>query len=116
MPACISNFPKLVQQAYEHTKPGGWVEFEDMDLHIYSEDGSLTDRHALKQLHTLFLEACDVMGKVGSPAPDLKKWVEEAGFVNVKHDIIKIPMGLWPRRKNEVGLPDIHLNTLCRGC
>jgi trans-aconitate methyltransferase len=113
MPACISDFPKLIRQAYADTKPGGWVEFADGDLRVYSEDGTLTDQHAFKKLHTLFLEACKVMGKVGSPAQYLKQWIEEAGFVNITHKIIKLPLGVWPKEKKEVGSPPSV--SLCTG-
>ena len=82
MPACVANFPRLLEQTFEHTKPGGWIEFEDWDLNVYSDDGTLTVDHAFKRLHTLFIEACDVMGRVGSPGQQLKGWIEAAGSVS----------------------------------
>lgn len=104
MPACIADFPRLLRQAYEHTKPGGWIEFEDWDLNVYSDDGTLTTDHAFKRLHTLFQEACGVMGRVGSPGQHLKGWIEAAGFVNVTDTIIKLPFGTWPKDR---GLKEI---------
>ena len=97
MPACIADFKKLVKQAYDHTSSGGWVEFEDWDLNLYSTDGTLTPEHAFKRLHTLFIEACEVMGRVASPGQHLKRWFEEAGFVNITHLVVKLPFGTWPR-------------------
>lgn len=121
MPASISDFPRLVRQAYQlvttswppsfytkspilnrHTIPGGWVEFSDWDLNVYSDDGSLTENHSFKQLHTLFQEACGVMGRVGSPGQHLKGWVEAAGFHNITHTVIKLPFGTWPKGKAQV--------------
>ena len=128
MPACISDFPLLVRQAYKsvstsvsrsscsqslnlnrHTKPGGWVEFSDWDLNVHSDDGSLTPDHAFKQLHTLFQQGCGVMGRVGSPGQHLRGWVEAAGFQNIHHIVIKLPFGTWPKDKALVGHTTLSL-------
>jgi hypothetical protein len=37
-----------------------------------------------------------------APGPELKKWAEEAGYVNLTEDIIPLPIGLWPRDKRLV--------------
>ena len=79
--------------------PGGWVEFSDWDLDVYSDDGTLSDEHAFKRLHTLFQQACGAMGRVASPGQHLRAWFEAAGFENITHTIIKLPFGPWPKDK-----------------
>jgi len=37
------------------------------------------------------------MGQEPCPGPKLKKWAEDAGFVNVQEHVFKIPMGPWPK-------------------
>ncbi|KAL1972559.1 hypothetical protein VTN31DRAFT_6973 [Thermomyces dupontii] len=37
----IRDFGKLVKQCYRSVKPGGWVEFQDLDGYPMSPDGSL---------------------------------------------------------------------------
>lgn len=105
MPACITDFPRLLRQAFQHTRPGGWIEFEDWDLNVYSDDGSLKPDAAYKRLHNLFIQSCEVMGRVGSPGQHLKKWIEDAGFVNVTDTVAKVPFGTWPKDKSikEIG-------------
>lgn len=39
--AAIVDWPRLMGQAFEFTKPGGWAEFQDYDVQYYSEDGTL---------------------------------------------------------------------------
>ena len=102
MPACISDFPKLVRQAYQYTAPGGWVEFSDWDLNVYSQDGTLTKEHPFKQMHSLFIQSCDVMGRIASPGQHLEDWFRAAGFGNVNHVVMKLPFGTWPRDKTLV--------------
>ncbi len=41
--AAIVDWPRLMRQAFEFTKPGGWAEFQDYDLVYYSEDGTMGD-------------------------------------------------------------------------
>jgi hypothetical protein len=62
----------------------------------------LTDDHAFKRLHTLFISACDKVGRNATPGPSLKGWFEEAGFDNVTHKVFRIPYGIWPRDKKLV--------------
>lgn len=45
-----------MSQVYKNTKPGGWVEFSDYASTYYSEDGSLSEDHALKQWNTVLLD------------------------------------------------------------
>ncbi|KAL8699833.1 MAG: hypothetical protein Q9201_005780 [Fulgogasparrea decipioides] len=54
--AAIEDWPRLVSQAFEFTKPGGYAEFQDYDLQYYSEDGTLTEnfiRQSNEQLRHL---------------------------------------------------------------
>lgn len=37
-----------------------------------------------------------------APGPELKKWAEEAGYVNVTEEVLPVPIGLWPQDKRLV--------------
>jgi hypothetical protein len=43
-----------------------------------------------------------MMHRTYAPGPELKKWAEEAGYVNVTEEIIPLPIGLWPKDKRLV--------------
>ncbi|KFY83898.1 hypothetical protein V500_09805 [Pseudogymnoascus sp. VKM F-4518 (FW-2643)] len=104
--ACsIMDWPKLARQCYTHTKSGGWVEFKDWDLHITSPDNSLPKDSYLYQYHKLVEDAIAKMHREYAPGPNLKKWAEEAGYVNVTERIIPLPIGVWPKDKElkEIG-------------
>ncbi|KAF9699404.1 hypothetical protein EKO04_002129 [Ascochyta lentis] len=71
----IQNWPRLLRQSYENLTPGGWIELQDFNTLAYSEDGSAADDNKI-------LEFC-----------------QDAGFVNVRHEVRKVPIDTWARDK-----------------
>lgn len=80
-----------------NTKTGGWVEFQDFNLNVYSDDGSLQKDSYVNKLHILLKEACAKIGRTTTPGENLEKWTQDAGFKNIQHKAYKIPLGTWPK-------------------
>ena len=91
-----------VTERGRHTKPGGYVEFQDMDFYLYSQDGSLQDSHALRRWDLLTFEAAEKTQRLLDPGPRLEQWVRDAGFVDVHVVKTPVPIGLWPSNKRLV--------------
>lgn len=128
---CILDWPKLTKAIYEYPPPwsilntliaiqltnhsnlapGGWAEFQDYDLQYYSEDGSLTPDHATLTWINTLLDAARQLQREPCPGPLQKGWVEDAGFVNVRHEVFKIPIGPWAR---DAHMKDIGLCNLAQ--
>ncbi|KAM0274360.1 hypothetical protein ACHAQH_007926 [Verticillium albo-atrum] len=106
MAGSIKDWPRLVRQIFDNLKPGGWVEFQDSNNMIYSDDDSLKQDNSLVVLMNGLMEACDKIGRTMNPAPSTKEWVEKAGFQQVKQQIFKSPVGNWPKdaRLKECGV------------
>ncbi|GME62431.1 Methyltransferase type 11 [Neofusicoccum parvum] len=100
MVCSISDWPKLVRQAFKFTKPGGYAEFQDWNIVPTSDDGTATEDNKIIQLQKLVVEATRKIGKEPIPGPQLKGWMEEAGYVDVTERIFKMPLGTWPKDKN----------------
>lgn len=114
--SAIADWPKLVSQAFQFTKPGGYSEFQDYDLVYYSEDGTLTDDRelssntmqmtangmivAIQKWITIFLQAARDFGRDPCPGPRLAGLMRDAGFQNVEEEKYKIPIGPWPKDKH----------------
>ncbi|KAI4227821.1 MAG: hypothetical protein L6R36_002115 [Xanthoria steineri] len=96
----IADWPKLVSQAFQFTKPGGYSEFQDYDLVYYSEDGTLTDDLAIQKWITILLQAARDFGRDPCPGPRLAGLMRDAGFQNVEEEKYKIPIGPWPKDKH----------------
>ena len=85
-------------------KPGGWVEFQDFDMQFYSTDGTFVKGSSPDVWTNEIVEALKVFGMEPEPGPKLEAWVREAGFVDVNHVLLPIPVGVWPRDRIMVSL------------
>jgi len=92
---CISDWPALYSEAFRTTKPGGWLENVEMDMHLKSDNGSVSPGHILFDWATPFIESGDKVGRTFDVAGKMKGWMEDAGFVNVTEKRYKIPFGGW---------------------
>ncbi|KAH0544444.1 hypothetical protein FGG08_001471 [Glutinoglossum americanum] len=99
----ITDWPKLVSQVYQfviparsHTAPNGWAEMMDYDLQLYSEDGSLTNDRPVMVWLDHILTASRMTGRDPCPGPQLEGWMREVGFTNIHHELLKLPVGIWP--------------------
>lgn len=101
----IRDWPRLFQQVFKNLKPGGYTEFFDWDFRYQSDDGSLKETHEMHINIKEVLRAADIIGQTATPGPHLKKWAEDAGFVNIKEHVFKVPYGSWPKdpKLKEIG-------------
>ncbi|KAF4918237.1 putative methyltransferase tdiE [Colletotrichum viniferum] len=93
----IADWPKLIQNIYEHLNPGGWVEFQEMDGLYYSEDNTYTEDLAVFKWNREYLAACDAMGRTARPGSQVEGWVRGTGFDNVESQKFKTPIGPWAK-------------------
>ncbi|OJJ44136.1 hypothetical protein ASPZODRAFT_135615 [Penicilliopsis zonata CBS 506.65] len=105
MAKSIGDWPRLIRQAYDNLKPGGWVEFQEFENWFYSEDGTLKPDHYALVLIKHLNEACRKIGKPLDNTLNLEGQVKDQGFINVKAEKFPVPMGGWPKDKRlkEVG-------------
>jgi hypothetical protein len=102
----IRDWPRLVRQSFENTKPGGWVEFTDYDTVFYTSTGG--NYHEGEPIDRWSKELAAGMNKFGmdaNPGPRLEGWIKDAGFTNVETRVLPFPVGTWPknRRLKEIG-------------
>lgn len=77
--------------------PGGWVELQDWDVKSVSDDGTLTPEHDYYKWNRLFLESMETINRTVRPGPMLRSYAEAAGFVNIREEKFKVPLGPWPK-------------------
>ena len=78
------------------------MEVQEVDIDIYSEDGSLKEDDPLRVWNKQCQEAIALDGRTFSPGPHTRRRMEQAGFVNVREYPFKLPIGVWPKEKDHV--------------
>jgi len=111
----IRNWPRLVKQCFDFTKPGGYTEFLDADIKWTSPDNSLPLESTVLKINSEFIKATRDAGMEPSPGPMLEAMVKDAGFTGVHHQRYPLPVGTWPADKHLVRPPSrpflSHLST-----
>lgn len=96
----IAKWKEYLQNIYDHLAPGGYVELQEADGEgYYSEDGTFDKTGAFATFLDLLIGAAEAAGRPYVVAKNLKKLLEEVGFVDVQHTRLKLPIGLWPKNK-----------------
>ncbi|KAF4890696.1 Secondary metabolism regulator LAE1 [Colletotrichum fructicola] len=97
MAASIADWPRLMENIYDHLQPGGWAEFHEMDPEVYSDVGSYTRDHVTWSWNQTFLEVMRISGRDPCPGPQVEVWAKQVGFKSTFHQKLKIPLGPWPK-------------------
>jgi hypothetical protein len=102
MAGSIKDWHGHVKRIFDHLKPGGWVELSEYDIILKSQDNTIPKDYKPQEMLLFLNTACEKVGRPLGLGPKLKGWVEEAGFVNVGHGIVPLPLGIWPKDKTLV--------------
>ncbi|KIX05642.1 uncharacterized protein Z518_03614 [Rhinocladiella mackenziei CBS 650.93] len=103
----IKSWPHFYREAWKCLKPGGWVENQEFDCVVLSDDNTIPTDSKLSEWVTLWNEGMGMMGMTGRIDPEkMASAMREAGFVNVKIKPYKMPIGPWPKdpRLKEAGV------------
>ncbi|KAH8689995.1 S-adenosyl-L-methionine-dependent methyltransferase [Talaromyces proteolyticus] len=105
MGGSIGDWDKFVRQGFAHLKPGGWLELHEPESWLTSDDNTKDMATYTEKFQTKCIEAAEKFGKEINLAHTHKQRLIEAGFVDVRDDVIKIPVGSWPKdpRLKEIG-------------
>ncbi|KAI8649095.1 hypothetical protein NCS57_01445600 [Fusarium keratoplasticum] len=92
-----ADWARFYQQAKDNLKPGGWMEMQEYDAWIFSDDDSC-DRAPWTMEWVEKLDATSqVFGKRLNVAKYHKQWMIDAGFQDVEEREFRIPIGPWAK-------------------
>ncbi|UPK93457.1 hypothetical protein LCI18_004392 [Fusarium solani-melongenae] len=83
MTSSIGNWPEYLKKIYDNLNPGGYVELQEADLFLSSDDGTLQPTQALPRCLQLMYEASVKLGHPYQEIPPLKDVLAATGFVDV---------------------------------
>ncbi|KIV94201.1 hypothetical protein PV10_01989 [Exophiala mesophila] len=94
----IKSWPKYFEQAFLSLKPGGWVECQEFDLDIKSDDNTIPEDSNLIKWQNLWEEGIQKAGLTGRCYPEkMVEQLKEAGFINTRILPFKMPTGPWAK-------------------
>ncbi|RSL49825.1 hypothetical protein CEP54_012244 [Fusarium duplospermum] len=102
---CIGDEDALFRRALQHLKPGGYIEFQAAFPRCLSDDGTAEKAENTQSWLKTLIDGSAKFGKSLEGAIGWKEKLEKAGFVDVKQEIFKIPIGPWPKdpKLKEIG-------------
>ncbi|KAI1866245.1 uncharacterized protein JN550_007633 [Neoarthrinium moseri] len=93
---CFDDPRRVIKSAFENLNPGGWIEFQDGSPELRSAKGPrVLDHNPLKQLLDLAIEGSARLGRDILVSKHYKRWLEEAGFVDVVEMTLGLPINAW---------------------
>jgi SAM-dependent methyltransferase len=96
----IGDWPNLLRQIYANLKPGGWLEMQEYQAMIGSEDKTEDDPLGMRNYPNiqhwvdLVCEGSIMFKKTLHVAKEMKEWMTVAGFEDVKEEVYKVFISL----------------------
>ncbi|PYH74613.1 class I SAM-dependent methyltransferase [Aspergillus vadensis CBS 113365] len=89
-----SRWSSYIQDIKRVLKPGGWVQLVEIYFNVQSDNGSLTEKHALRQWSTKLMSSVEDVKdlRVGTRLRDL---LLAAGLKEVESTMIPVPLCEW---------------------
>ncbi|KAF2400019.1 S-adenosyl-L-methionine-dependent methyltransferase [Trichodelitschia bisporula] len=93
----FKDFRALINRSFRYLEPGGWMESQELYPTVYCDDGTMPEDHPFLEWSRNLDEAamsCRVPIRTGNK---MKRWYEQAGFVDVHEEVMKMPINPWPK-------------------
>jgi SAM-dependent methyltransferase len=97
----LKSWPHFYQEAFKYLRPGGWVENQEFDCQVLSDDNTIPEDSKVKEWVRLWNEGMGMIGKTGRCDPEvLAQQMRDAGLINVHILRFKLPIGPWPKQRD----------------
>jgi hypothetical protein len=97
---CFEDFREIIQKGFYYTKPGGYMESQEIMSTPYCDDGTMPSDWPFLEWTKFGDDAAMEAGRPMRIANKLKRWYIQAGFEDVQEKVFKLPMNPWPRDKD----------------
>ncbi|KAH7253806.1 S-adenosyl-L-methionine-dependent methyltransferase [Fusarium redolens] len=99
MTSCIADWGDYLAKCFNNLAPGGYVEIQEVDINIKSDDGSLSPDNIMLKSLALLKEASVMFGRPYLDILSLEDIMKNIGFEDVVVERFKWPINSWPRDK-----------------
>lgn len=98
------RWPRYLREIYRVLAPGGWCQMVEICFKARSEEGQLTEEHALSHWSRNYMEAMEDAGKNPRAGSKLKEWMDAAGFSRTEMEVIKLPTCGWAANEKDFNI------------
>ncbi|KAF5251620.1 hypothetical protein FANTH_3230 [Fusarium anthophilum] len=99
MTSCIADWGDYLTKCFNNLVPGGYLEIQEVDVNIKSDDGSLSPDNIMLKSLALLNEASVMFGRPYLDILSLVDIMKDIGFEDVVVEKFKWPINSWPRDK-----------------
>ncbi|KAF4994238.1 hypothetical protein FDECE_13177 [Fusarium decemcellulare] len=92
-----ADWSRFYSQAMNNLKPGAWIEMQEYDAWIFSDDDSCARAPWTMEWVDKLDGASKMFGKQINVAKYHKQWMIDAGFEDVEERVYRIPIGPWAK-------------------
>lgn len=100
MAGSFEDFPAFIKRAFHYMKPGGFIEGQEILPTPCCDDATMPFDWPFLEWNEYLHEAADQANRPITIAKNLKRWYEEAGFVDVQEKVFRVPMNPWAKDKH----------------
>ncbi|KAL7791884.1 S-adenosyl-L-methionine-dependent methyltransferase [Trichoderma ceciliae] len=102
----LKDLDRLINNCYAHLKDGGWLEITDYCGFIRCDDGTMPEDHPPRQVAMMMHQALLQYGMSAYVINELQDKYKSAGFKNIQCQVVKTPIGAWPKDpgQREIGI------------
>ncbi|ESU14203.1 hypothetical protein FGSG_13239 [Fusarium graminearum PH-1] len=115
MSSALASWTDFLTKCYNNLAPGGYMEIQEADLNLQSDDGTLKPDNVMLKSLRLLTEASVTFGRPYQDIPPLADIMKEVGFVDVVVKQFKWPINGWPKDKKDKLLGEWSLINMASG-
>lgn len=106
MNSSVDNWENYATKIYNNLEPGGYVELQEIDVFVESDDNTISKSHNLYRWAELLQEASEKLGRPYFKPSGLKDVLTKVGFEDVKEYKFKWPTNQWAKdaKHKELGM------------
>ncbi|KAI8958607.1 S-adenosyl-L-methionine-dependent methyltransferase [Daldinia sp. FL1419] len=97
----IKDWDQLLKTSYEHLKPGGWLELQEIYHFPMSSNNTLRQDHPVAEYWKYVDQGLERLG-VNFRLSDegrIAALMRQCGYINVTERVFHVPIGTWPTNK-----------------
>ena len=111
----LRDWPRFFRQAWDNMKPGAWIEMQEGQFILHCDDGSSPPDSPCGLWSQYMTEAAIKAGLDPTGDEKFEEQMKNQGFVNMRAEMLKWPIGPWPKGKKEKEIGRYTLENMLQG-